>query len=313
MFLPSCQANPAFPTFQTEEVIVEGWHAKMSTSEHTDPLEASSTASASSSRSGSPIPLPSSAVKVRRTSHDSLAAHPLSSDDNDAQDSVDAIGLAVGQESPSTKPSLVKGNSSYAVYKPRQRPVSVGSAPSLAKSPPPYNPTAQLAVATTSTSLTPANTEPVTASPKSPRSVTAKLQLQSLQATAQAAGLASDSAGWQIVQKLIADHDQQKDPGWTMIYTALRTGKAALLLPKESAAASEITPKLLRDHLLLKDGTNVVTLSGIRGYKAKSVCAPVPNSELTMSESATRSLSQHAYRASILKRMIQVKHRSSVS
>ena len=247
----------------------------MTDADSADPLDATFTTSASSSRSDSPAPSVSSAVKMRRTSHESLAAHPLSSDDNDNESMKPNAGLIgdvlAGPESPSAKPTLVKGSSSYAVYKPRQRPSSVGNAQSVAKSPPPFNPSAQLAVATTSTSLTATSTEAVTASPKSPTSVTAKLQLQSLQATAQSAGLSSDSAGWHIVQKLVADHDRQREPVWTIAYTALRSGKVALLLPKESAAASEITPKLLLDHLVVKDGTSVATLSGLRGVKAEWV------------------------------------------
>lgn len=241
-------------------------------------MSASRDSSASSSRSSSPARSSlSSAAKMRRTSHESLAAHPLSLSGDDDDVNIEAAGDAASpgptSASPSTKPPLSKGNSSYAVYKPRQRPVSIGNPAGLAKSPSssPYSPSSQVAAATASTSLTPASTEAVTASPKSPTSVTAKLQLQSLQATVHAAGLSNESAGWQIIQKLVAEPHIRKEAGWSTILTALRSGKACLLLPKEPASPADVTPKLLRDHVILKDGSSIVTLSGIRGVKAESV------------------------------------------
>lgn len=71
------------------------------------------------------------------------------------------------------------------------------------------------------------------------------------------------------MQRLLAErHDKASETaGWDIIYSALKSGKAALLLPKEAGSSSDVTPKLLRDHVVLKDGTNLVTLSGVRGVK----------------------------------------------
>lgn len=174
-------------------------------------------------------------------------------------------------------PLVAQGSSSYAVYKPRQRPLSTGSANAvtlgaLSKSPTQtFTQPGQLHASTTSTSLAQANTVSVPASPGSSTAGTAssKLQLQSLQATLQAGGLTHDSIGWHIVQRLLAErHDKASETAaWHIIYGALKSGKAALLLPKEAGPSSDVTPKLLRDHVVLKDGTNLVTLSGVRGVK----------------------------------------------
>lgn len=102
-----------------------------------------------------------------------------------------------------------------------------------------------------------------------------KLQRQSMQASLQASGLAPDSIGYLIIQKLLNAEDKDiasgSNTGWETILSALKTGKAALLLPKEAGSASDITPKLLRDHTVVYDGLgNLVTLSGLRANRQEN-------------------------------------------
>lgn len=42
-----------------------------------------------------------------------------------------------------------------------------------------------------------------------------------------------------------------------------------MLLPCEQATLGDINSSFLRDHILLKDGRNVTTLSGLRGVMAE--------------------------------------------
>lgn len=51
--------------------------------------------------------------------------------------------------------------------------------------------------------------------------------MQSLQATAQKAGLGQDSTGWAIIQRLTGELDAE----WEIVVTALKSGKVSLLSP----------------------------------------------------------------------------------
>ena len=55
-----------------------------------------------------------------------------------------------------------------------------------------------------------------------------KLQLMNLKAGAQSIGLETSSIGWEIMEKLVAEHDNNQE--WTDIWNALTTGKVPILL-----------------------------------------------------------------------------------
>lgn len=151
-----------------------------------------------------------------------------------------------------TSPNNSNGSSPCQVnYKPRQRPPSLSHI-NPAKTLPLATPPSHVAAATTSTpSVTTAST---TAPPPlltssggqggSSTSVTAKLQLQSIQAAVQAAGLVHDSAGWLMLQRLVSesDRDKESDPGWDVILAALKSGKVCAAeigtLPKQATLAN---------------------------------------------------------------------------
>ncbi|KZV98757.1 hypothetical protein EXIGLDRAFT_727083 [Exidia glandulosa HHB12029] len=116
----------------------------------------------------------------------------------------------------------------------------------------------------TSTS-TPATTAPVTATPLG--GATGKLQQQNMKAVAQSLGLATDSVGWAILQKLV---DGENGSEWDEIWHTLEAGKATLLLPAENMASTDVIgPEFVKDHVAFctvlpsRTGT-VVTLSGLR-------------------------------------------------
>lgn len=50
-----------------------------------------------------------------------------------------------------------------------------------------------------------------------------KLQLMNLKASAQSIGLETNSVGWEILEKLVAEHDH--NPEWADIWNALSVGK----------------------------------------------------------------------------------------
>ncbi|KAI0299280.1 hypothetical protein BC826DRAFT_996415 [Russula brevipes] len=95
-----------------------------------------------------------------------------------------------------------------------------------------------------------------------------KLQLVNLKASAQEIGLETNSVGWEILERLVAEHDNNSL--WTDIWNALTIGKATLLLPIESGGSADITADFVKDHVALCEGpsgddTHIVTLSGLRG------------------------------------------------
>ena len=117
-------------------------------------------------------------------------------------------------------------------------------------------------------------------------SATNKLQLMNLKAGAQSIGLETSSVGWEILEKLIAEHDS--NPEWADVWNALIDGKVpvsahsleiplshlyfkgTLILPLESGGHTDITPDFMKDHIALcessfGDTVPIVTLSGLRG------------------------------------------------
>ncbi|KAF8269687.1 hypothetical protein EI94DRAFT_1771165 [Lactarius quietus] len=98
-----------------------------------------------------------------------------------------------------------------------------------------------------------------------------KLQLMNLKADAQSIGLETSSVGWEILEKLISEHDNNQE--WTDVWNALVIGKGTLLLPLESGGYTDITPDFVKDHVVLCESPSgdtipIVTLSGLRGILA---------------------------------------------
>lgn len=113
----------------------------------------------------------------------------------------------------------------YAVtYKTRQRPTSTASLSQSSLGV--FSQPSQAAAATTTSASA---TSPLPTSPSSPSSLTNKLHSQNLQASAQEAGLTSDSAGWHLLQKIVngAERENEKDKALTTALKALRTGKVS--------------------------------------------------------------------------------------
>ncbi|KAH9992727.1 hypothetical protein BJV74DRAFT_950918 [Russula compacta] len=95
-----------------------------------------------------------------------------------------------------------------------------------------------------------------------------KLQLMNLKAGAQSIGLETNSVGWEILEKLVAEHDNNSE--WAEIWNVLTVGKATLLLPIESGGSVEVTADFVKDHVALCEspsGDNIpmVLSSGLRG------------------------------------------------
>ncbi|THH06133.1 hypothetical protein EW146_g9708 [Bondarzewia mesenterica] len=116
----------------------------------------------------------------------------------------------------------------------------------------PYTPRHRTAAATTGTTLQPS----VSVSPQQQQNggATSKLQLMNLKASAQSVGLDTGSVGWEILEKLVGEHDHT--PEWNEIWTALTTGKATLLLPLEQTMQGNITADFMKDHIALCDGAS---------------------------------------------------------
>lgn len=110
-------------------------------------------------------------------------------------------------------------------------------------------------------------------------SATSRLQTQSLQATVQALGLGTDSAGWAIVQRILRLTSAVKaDPELEVVLQTLASGRAVLLLPKAAPASNEtVTAAVLLDHVavvgpaLEGDLHVLATLSGLRGLISRCV------------------------------------------
>lgn len=174
-----------------------------------------------SPRSQSPAP----SSKLSSKSHDSLASHPLLGDT-----AIEAeVPAATTAATTFAADSITSQPAPYAVsYRTRQRPLSAASLsqPSLGV----YSQPSQAAAATTTSASA---TSPLPTSPGNPSSLTNKLHSQNLQASAQAAGLSSDSSGWHMLQKLVnaAEKENEKDKALITALKALRTGKASLQQP----------------------------------------------------------------------------------
>jgi hypothetical protein len=143
----------------------------------------------------------------------------------------------------------------------------------------PYTPRARGPTTTTTTS---------TSAPVATRGGDARstLQLVRLKAAAQAAALDAGALGWALLERLVGD--AELGPEWAPIWDAIAQDKvrgvrvsgrvsltegsqATLLLPNEPAHSHEqITPELVKDHIVLCDGASradapIITLSGLRG------------------------------------------------
>ncbi|KAI0063996.1 hypothetical protein BV25DRAFT_1823488 [Artomyces pyxidatus] len=128
----------------------------------------------------------------------------------------------------------------------------------------PYTPRHRTA-ATTGTTLQ----SSLSVSPQQPGGgATGKLQLMNLKAGAQSIGLDTSSVGWEILEKLVSEHDHNAE--WGEVWNTLVGGKATLLLPLEQGPHSDITVEFVKDHIALCDAVSqdpvpIVTLSGLRG------------------------------------------------
>jgi len=89
----------------------------------------------------------------------------------------------------------------------------------------PYTPRHRNAVVTAGTTLQ----SSLSVSPQHSvaTSATSKLQLMNLKAEAQTVGLDTESVGWEILEKLVGEHDHSTE--WSEVWTALTTGKVRLL------------------------------------------------------------------------------------
>ncbi|KZT07540.1 uncharacterized protein LAESUDRAFT_725000 [Laetiporus sulphureus 93-53] len=192
---------------------------------------------ASIGRTSSPVP--------RVASHENLPTHPL---------------LSPPAPSSPTSATFIEtatsGPPRYVPYTPRQRVVPTS--------------------ATTGATMHP-NISPQQQQSAYHGDATSKLQLMNLKAAAQRIGLDAGSTGWAILERLGSETDH--GPEWNDIWNALSVSKATLLLPTELHRPSDpITPELIKDHIALcdsssKNGTAIVTLSGIRGTLADHTLA----------------------------------------
>lgn len=146
-----------------------------------------------------PSPAPS-LTKERET----LTAHPLLSPNPSSSAPVSAAPTSDAQDA--TTPGM-----RYATYTPRHR-----TAP------------------TTGTTLQ----SSLSVSPQQPGGSAAatKLQLMNLKAGAQSIGLETNSVGWEMLEKLVAEHDS--NPEWADIWTALTVGKVLAVLSSSDKSSS---------------------------------------------------------------------------
>jgi hypothetical protein len=159
---------------------------------------------------------------------DSHASHPLLGDgDADVDTSATSIEVADTSATAAAADSITSQPALYPIaYKTRTRLPSTGALGQSTLSV--FSQPSQAAVATTTSASA---TSPQPSSPSNSTNLTNKLQSQNLQASAQAAGLDSDSAGWLMLQKLMngAEKETDKDKAVVTALKALRTGKVNLL------------------------------------------------------------------------------------
>ncbi|KAJ3511967.1 hypothetical protein NMY22_g15477 [Coprinellus aureogranulatus] len=86
-----------------------------------------------------------------------------------------------------------------------------------------------------------------------------------LKAAAQNIGLDTSTIGWAILEKLVAFNEGDE---WSEIWGLLTSGKATLLLPLEQQSNERLTVEFIRDHIVVLDGSFIVTSSGVRGLLA---------------------------------------------
>ena len=79
-----------------------------------------------------------------------------------------------------------------------------------------------------------------------------KLQLMNLKAGAQSIGLETNSLGWEILEKLVAEHDS--NPEWSDIWTALTIGKVLAMSHCQRLSSSRIMYSRPRSSYLLRTG-----------------------------------------------------------
>jgi hypothetical protein len=77
-----------------------------------------------------------------------------------------------------------------------------------------------------------------------------KLQLMNLKAYAQSIGLETNSLGWEILEKLVAEHDN--NPEWADIWTALTIGKVLVVSHCQKQSSSTFGYFRLRSSYLLR-------------------------------------------------------------
>lgn len=77
-----------------------------------------------------------------------------------------------------------------------------------------------------------------------------KLQLMNLKAYAQSIGLETNSLGWEILEKLVAEHDN--NPEWADIWTALTIGKVLVVSHSQRQSSSIFAYSRLRSSYLLR-------------------------------------------------------------
>ncbi|KAI9464818.1 hypothetical protein F5148DRAFT_999971 [Russula earlei] len=188
-----------------------------------------------------------------------------------------SIGRSQGlfiQRTPSPAPSLTRETlTAHPLLSPTpvSAPISAAPTSDAQETTPPgtryatYTPrrTAATTVTTLQSSLSVAQQQPPGGS-----AATSKLQLMNLKAGAQSIGLETNSLGWEILEKLVAEHDNS--PEWSDIWNVLTVGKATLLLPIESAGSTDVTADFVKDHVALcespsGDNIPIVTMSGLRG------------------------------------------------
>lgn len=162
---------------------------------------------------------PATSGKLSSKSYESLTSHPLLGDTSDEAIAPSDVSTAT---TPATEPITLQATSYPVTYKTRQRPTS--TTPLGQSSLGVFSQPSQAAAATTTSASA---TSPLSTSLGSPSSLTHKLHSQNLQASAQQAGLSSDSAGWHMLQKIVnaAERENEKDKALITVLKALRTGK----------------------------------------------------------------------------------------
>jgi len=80
-----------------------------------------------------------------------------------------------------------------------------------------------------------------------------------LKAAAQGVGLDTGTMGWAILERVVGAEDDLLD-----VWAAL-AHKATLLLPSEPATSEKPTAEVVKDHVVLFEGSQMVTLSGLWG------------------------------------------------